>query len=184
MDSMLVPELVVLTGPMFSGKSEELIRELRLAQIAELGVLVVKPVRDTRSEEVASRNGSGLPAIKVRNAREILTCVNGEMYIGIDETQFFDDELPAVVMELVRQGKRVIAAGLDLDFEEKPFETTQRLMALAQEVRKLQAVCSKCRRRHASRSQRLTDDASRIVVGDKQYEPRCMSCFVPPHSPP
>jgi thymidine kinase len=182
MQSMLVPELVVLTGPMFSGKSEELIRELRLAQIAELGVIVIKPMRDTRSKEVASRNGTNLPAILVSHSREILDKVNGEMYIGIDETQFFDEELPTVVMELVRKGKRVIAAGLDLDFREQSFETTQRLMALAQEVRKLRAVCSKCKRRHASRSQRLTDDTSRIVVGDKEYEPRCLYCFIPPSS--
>lgn len=185
MNSMLAPELIVITGPMCSGKTEELIRYLRQSEHAKLGMLVVKPSVDTRDGQVLaikSRNGHKLVAIDVPNAVAILEQVATEhVWIGIDEAHFFDIGLVAVVMQLVRSGKRVIVSGLDLDYLEKPFEVMAQLMALAQEVQKLTAVCSKCRVRHASRSQRLTDDTSRIAVGDKEYEPRCLQCYVPPN---
>ncbi|OGL77214.1 hypothetical protein A3E97_05345 [Candidatus Uhrbacteria bacterium RIFCSPHIGHO2_12_FULL_47_12] len=185
MRSMLAPELIVITGPMCSGKTEELIRYMRQGEHAKLNMLVVKPSVDTRDGQalaIKSRNGHNLVAIDVPNAQAILEHVTPEhLWIGVDEAHFFDIELVAVVMQLVRMGKRVIVSGLDLDYREKPFEVLAQLMALAQEVQKLTAVCSKCRVRHASRSQRLTDDTSRIAVGDKEYEPRCLQCFVPPN---
>lgn len=182
MHSMLAPELIVITGPMCSGKTEELIRHLRRAEHAQLKVVVVKPNVDTRSgKAIVSRNGHALGAIEVSDSSGILECVQKEhVWVAVDEAHFFDIGLVAVVKDLVRSGKRVIVSGLDLDYREKPFEVMAQLLALAQDVQKLTAVCSKCRVRHASRSQRLTDDTSRISVGDKEYEPRCLQCFVPP----
>lgn len=184
MKSMLAPELIVITGPMCSGKTEELIRYLRQGQHAQIDVRIFKPTIDTRSGTVIkSRNGHELKAIEVPNASAILDLVGeNHLWIGIDEAHFFDPELVTVVMKLVRMGRRVIVSGLDLDFQEKPFGAMPHLMALAQEVLKLTAVCSKCHIRHASRSQRLSDSMSTIVVGDREYEPRCLQCYELPSS--
>lgn len=180
--SILAPELIVVTGPMCSGKTEELIRFMRQAQYAQIDSLIFKPNVDTRSgKAIQSRNGHALQAIEVSTSAAILDYVgDNHLWIGIDEAHFFNIDLVPVVMRLVRSGKRVIVSGLDLDYREVPFEVIANLMALAQEVQKLTAVCLKCHERHASRSQRLTDDTDRIAVGDKQYEPRCLVCFVPP----
>jgi len=182
---MLAPELTIITGPMCSGKSEELIRFMRRGEHAHLEMLVVKPVQDTRTGQeraIQSRGGSSLQAVEVVSAEEILAHVtDGHRWIGIDEAQFFDLDLVRVVKRLLRMGKRVIVAGLDLDYREEPFEVVAQLMALAQHVQKLTAVCSKCRAQHATRSQRLSHDTSRFAVGDKEYEPRCLMCFEPPN---
>jgi len=182
MSHLLAPELVVITGPMCSGKTEELIRYLRQGQHAEIGVIIFKPNVDTRSgQAIKSRNGHALEAIEVPNANAILSYVQDKhIWVGIDEAHFFDTDLVRVILLLLRAGKRVIVAGLDLDYREVPFEVIAQLLALAQIVQKLTAVCSKCHVRHASRSQRLTDDVSRVSIGDKEYEPRCLQCYVPP----
>lgn len=181
MSTLFAPSLELICGPVCSGKTGELIRRLTLARIAGLSAPAFKPNRDTRQTDLRSRNGSSLQAIEVAQAEEILAHTElTDRVIGIDEAQFFDPALPGVALALVRQGKRVIVSGLDLDFEERPFEVVAALAALASPVIKLTAVCMKCKEREASRSQRLTVNADRILVGDKEYEPRCLVCYVPP----
>lgn len=180
MDTLSRPALEVITGPMFSGKSDELIRRLTLCKIANLGVIVIKPERDTRCENVSSRNGRMMDAVTVSSTDEILALVEEtHQVIGIDEIQFFDSGLVSVVLHLVRAGKHVVVSGLNLDFKEEPFENTMRLMALSSSVTVLKAVCDTCRSFEAVRSQRLVETSDRILVGDKQYGPRCLSCYVP-----
>lgn len=179
---MISPKLEVIAGCMFSGKTEELIRRLKRSRIAGLGTLTFKPQHDTRvGAEIKSRNGDTLEAIVIVEPQQILKIATTEhQVIGIDEAQFFNADLIPVVLALVRQGKRVIISGLDLDYREQPFEVVSMLMALASPVDKLTAVCMKCKLREATRSQRLSDDRARMVVGDRDYEPRCLVCYVPP----
>ncbi|PIQ67223.1 thymidine kinase [Candidatus Uhrbacteria bacterium CG_4_9_14_3_um_filter_41_35] len=181
MDSVLNPQLVVITGCMFSGKTEELIRQLKRSRIAGLGVVTFKPARDTRTgAEVKSRSGGTLDAHEVKDSAEILTIVKDvDHVVGIDEAQFFDPGLVDVVLQLIRKKKRVIVSGLDTDSFEKPFEVMAQLIALAHPVVKLTAVCMKCRVREATRSQRLNESFDRIQVGDGEYEPRCLGCYEP-----
>jgi len=176
------PHLEVITGPMFSGKSEELIRRIKRARIAGLKTIRFKPIRDTRSgEAIQSRNGESLEAINITKPKEILALVKPEhALVGIDEGHFFSADLIPVVLQLVRQGKRVIVCGLDLDYAEKPFEVMASLMALAYPIKKLTAVCMKCKREPATRSQRLVADKTRELIGDNEYEPRCLQCYEAP----
>ncbi len=172
----------VICGPMFSGKSEELIRRLRRAIIAGQRVQVFKPVIDDRysKDEIVSHSELKLKAIPVRNSRELLDKLDGRTeVIGIDEVQFFDSEIVKLVERLANIGKRVIVAGLDLDYKAEPFEIVMKLMALAEDVTKTLAVCSKCGA-PASRTQRLLPSKERIVVGAADiYEPRCRMCYDP-----
>ncbi len=181
---ILGPALSVITGSMFSGKSEELIRRLVILQRSGIRVLAVKPVEDTRKPKrgIYSRNGTELPAVRIGASREILEYAAHYDVIGIDEAQFFDAELPSVVMTLVRMRKHVIVAGLDLDFEERPFEHIAYLMALAEEVVKLSTACMRCKTFSASRSHRLSGNRARVAIGDEdEYEALCLHCFVPPN---
>lgn len=184
---ILGPSLTVVTGSMFSGKSEELIRRLLVLQYSGIRALVVKPGTDSRTDaEIVSRNGSKLPAMTFQTSKEILEHASSYDVIGIDEAQFFDTqnpkELMRVVMLLVRQRKHVIVAGLDLDFEEKPFENIAFLMALAEEVVKLSTACMRCKTYSASRSFRKTSGRDRVQIGDKDdYEALCLHCYVPPN---
>lgn len=172
------PGLCVITGPMFAGKTEELIRRLSRYRHARIGVAVFKPAHDTRvGDEVRSRNGKSLEAVTVDSASEILERINGTEVVGIDEGHFFGDDFFDVVSELLKRGKRVYICGLDTDSVAKPFEQMAGLMALADSVIKLRAVCSKCRKFNGCRTQRLTNVGERLVVGDKEYEPRCIKHF-------
>ncbi|RAL23463.1 thymidine kinase [Thermoflavimicrobium daqui] len=175
----------VICGGMFSGKSEELIRRIRRARIAKLEVQAFKPVIDDRyhREAIASHNGLIAEAKTIHTAAEILANVSPKTdVIAIDEVQFFDEEILDVCQELANQGKRVICAGLDQDFRGKPFGPTPLMLAVAEHITKLQAICMKCGG-PASRTQRLIDGrpASEedpiIQVGAKeQYEARCRHC--------
>ena len=184
MHVMAEPNLEVITGPMFSGKSEELLRRIKIFEIARLGVVVFKPGKDTRNEATCeSRNGRKARAIEVADPSEILQHV-GAMHrvVAIDEAHFFPPELADVAMQLVRMKKHVMGACLDLDFSEKPFPTTAAMLCLAPSVLKLRAVCKKCGIRYASRSQRLVESTEVELVGDKEYAARCLNCYELPES--
>jgi thymidine kinase len=172
----------VVCGSMFSGKSEELIRRLRLARIAKQRVQVFKPRIDSRcgTDEIVSHSDWRIPAERVSSAREIRERVDPRtQVVGIDEVQFFDLGVVAVCDELANLGKRVIVAGLDQDYLGQPFEPVPQLMAIAEDVTKTLAVCARCGN-PANRTQRLTRSEERIVIGAEEvYEARCRRCFEP-----
>ena len=172
----------VVAGPMFSGKSEELIRLLRRAAIARLRVQVFKPALDNRfsETEVVSHSQWRIPSEVVGGSEEILTRLDPRTeVVGIDEAQFFDEGLPAVCGHLANLGKRVIAAGLDMDFRGQPFGPMPILLAVAEKVHKITAICSRCGDA-ASYSQRLTESNEQVVVAASGvYEARCRRCHEP-----
>jgi thymidine kinase len=167
---------------MFSGKSEELIRRLRRAQIARQKVQIFKPVIDARFSEnhIVSHSEMRLESQLVSSASEILVLTDLETeVIGIDEGQFFDQELARVVNQLADQGKRVVVAGLDMDYLGRPFGPVPQLMAIAEDVTKMRAICMRCGSA-ASYTQRLIPSRERVVVGAAgAYEARCRQCFDP-----
>jgi len=168
----------VICGSMFSGKTEELIRRLRRAQIARQKVAIFKPEIDNRysSEHIVSHNEGRLPSTTVASAQEILAQAGDATVIGIDEAQFFGPELVDVCQALADGGKRVIVAGLDQDYTGKPFEPIPQLLAVAEYITKTLAICVKCGN-PANRTQRLSHDSARVVVGAQNiYEARCRFC--------
>jgi thymidine kinase len=172
----------VVCGSMFSGKTEELIRRLNRAKIARLKVEIFSPKSDTRYEENAlvSHNSNSIPSTPVENASSILLLGSDVHVIGIDEAQFFDEELPDVCNILANKGIRVIVAGLDMDFKGRPFGPMPAIMAMAESVTKLHAVCVRCGN-PAMYSYRLVPDESKVLLGEKEsYEPRCRSCYNDP----
>lgn len=169
----------VICGSMFSGKTEELIRRLRRAQIARLHVEIFKPKTDTRYDEnsVVSHDLNSIQSTPVENAASILLLGASTEVVGIDEAQFFDDELPDVCNKLANKGIRVIIAGLDMDFQGKPFGPMPELMSIAEMVTKVHAVCVQCGGA-ASYSYRTVANESKILLGEKEsYEPRCRACY-------
>ena len=171
----------VICGSMFSGKTEELIRRLKRAQIARQKVEIFKPAVDVRfsDDQVVSHDENAIPSTPVHNASQILLLVGEADVVGIDEAQFFDNTLVDVCEQLARSGKRVIIAGLDQDYLGKPFEPIPQLMAVAEYVTKLQAVCMVCGA-PANHSQRLMNDDKQFLLGaSESYEPRCRRCFEP-----
>jgi thymidine kinase len=172
----------VITGSMFSGKSEELIRRVRRAQIARQKVQLFKPRIDARfsHSEIVSHSEMKLPSQVVEKASEIPPLVARETeVVAIDEGQFFDATLVEVVDALANRGLRVIVAGLDQDYRGRPFEPMPQLMAVAEYVDKTLAVCMRCGA-PANRSQRLVHADGRVVVGGAgEYEARCRACFDP-----
>ncbi len=170
----------VIVGSMFSGKTEELIRRLRRAKYAKQSVQVFKPRIDTRYSEthVASHNQNLFESHVIDGAREIERHIHNETrVIGIDEGQFFGPDLVDVVTRLANRGVRIIIAGLDMDWRGEPFYPMPSLMAIAEKVDKLQAVCMVCGE-SASRTQRLVRNSAHVLVGDHDaYEARCRSCF-------
>jgi thymidine kinase len=175
----------VICGSMFSGKSEELIRRLRRALIARQRVQIFKPAVDSRygAKEIVSHSEMRLPSISVSSSADLASRVEPDTeVVGIDEAQFFDPGIVAVVEDLAHRGKRVIVAGLDKDYRGAPFEPIPSLMAVAEEVTKTLAICMRCGG-PANNTQRLTDSAERVVVGAQGvYEARCRQCFVPPEA--
>jgi thymidine kinase len=172
----------VIAGSMFSGKSEELIRRLRRARIARQKVQVFKPELDSRFSEsqIVSHSEMRHDSANSRSATEILEKVDPDTeVVGIDEGQFFDNDLVAVANELARRGVRVIIAGLDQDYTGKPWEPMPQLLAIAEYITKTHAICMKCGQ-PANYSQRTFESEERVAVGaaDK-YEARCRGCFVP-----
>lgn len=172
----------VICGSMFSGKTEELIRRLRRAEIAKQKVVTFKPVVDDRysTHHIVSHNECKLPSIAVLSAKEILENIGDATVIGIDEAQFFSIELVDICQKLADQGKRVIVAGLDQDYTGKPFEPIPQLLAVAEYITKTLAICMKCGN-PANRTQRLSRDSARVVVGAEDiYEARCRFCHTVP----
>lgn len=169
----------VICGSMFSGKTEELIRRLRRAQIAKLNVEIFKPKTDTRYDEtdVVSHDSNSIQSTPVESSSAILILGANTQVVGIDEAQFFDEELPDVCTQLANKGIRVIIAGLDMDFSGKPFGPMPALMAIADDVSKVHAICLKCGG-PAMYSYRTVTNESQILLGEKDsYEPRCRACF-------
>lgn len=169
----------VICGCMFSGKTEELIRRLKRAKIASMKVEVFKPKVDTRYDEqaIVSHDTSSLLAIPVDHSSRLLRLAEDVAVIGLDEAQFFDDQLPAVCQELALRGVRVIAAGLDMDYRGQPFGVMPELLAIAEYVTKVHAICVHCGNL-ATHSYRLAEGDSVVLLGEKeQYEPRCRSCY-------
>ena len=182
--------LEVIAGPMFSGKSEELIRRVKRVLIAGQKVRVFKPRLDDRyhASDVVSHDGERVRAEPVAGSSEMQSRLQGEdvQVVAVDEAQFFDDGLPELLEELAANGVRVIVAGLDMDFRGEPFGVMPTLMARAEFVEKLSAVCVRCGRA-ATRTQRLVDgkparyDEPVILVGASEaYEPRCRACHEVP----
>jgi thymidine kinase len=173
----------VICGSMFSGKSEELIRRLRRAQIARQRVQIFKPKLDSRFSEdhIVSHSEMKIRSQLVSQAREILDLLDGRtQVIGIDEGQFFDMDLAYVCNNLADSGKRVIVAGLDQDFRGKPFDPMPQLLSIAEYITKTLAICVRCGA-PANRTQRLVENPDRLMVGATDaYEARCRLCFDPP----
>jgi thymidine kinase len=169
----------VICGCMFSGKTEELIRRLKRAKIAEMKVEVFKPKVDTRYDEVAivSHDTTSVLAQPVEDSSKLLKISDDVRVIGVDEAQFFDQDLPEVCQQLALRGVRVIVAGLDMDFRGLPFGPMPSLLATAEYVTKVHAICVHCGNL-ATHSYRLAEDDSVVLLGEKgQYEPRCRSCY-------
>jgi thymidine kinase len=172
----------VITGSMFSGKSEELIRRLRRAQIARQRVQIFKPLVDNRFSQghIVSHSEMRMASQTVGNSGELVSCVDGETeVVGIDEGQFFDQNLPAACNALADRGKRVIVAGLDQDYLGRPFEPMPQLLAIAEYITKNLAICVICGD-PANHTQRLVASTDRVLVGATGlYEARCRRCFDP-----
>ncbi|MBZ5526606.1 MAG: thymidine kinase [Acidobacteriia bacterium] len=170
----------VIVGPMFSGKSEELIRRLRRAAIARQRVQIFKPKIDERyaADEIVSHSGLGIPSEVAVKAEDVLAQVQPRTeVIGIDEAQFLGEELVNVCTKLADSGKRVIVAGLDTDYRGRPFEPMPRLLSVAEEITKLLAICVRCGN-PAVHTQRLVESEELVVVGaGGMYEARCRRCF-------
>lgn len=169
----------VICGSMFSGKTEELIRRLKRVRIANLKVEIFKPAVDTRYDEIniVSHDTNSIHSTPVDNSQKILLLAHGMDVIGIDEAQFFDDELPNVCDELAYRGMRVIVAGLDMDFTGKPFGQMPFIMAKADYVTKLHAICVVCGN-IANYSYRKIPNDEQVMLGARDvYEPRCRICY-------
>ncbi len=172
----------VVTGSMFSGKSEELIRRIRRAQIARQRVQIFKPRIDDRyaADHIVSHSEMKMPSEVVASSQEVLDRLDDRTeVVGIDEGQFFDAGIVPVINTLADRGVRVIVAGLDQDYMGKPFEPMPQILAIAEYVDKILAICMQCGA-PANRTQRLTSSTDRVVVGgSEEYEARCRRCFQP-----
>jgi len=169
----------VVTGCMFSGKTEELIRRIKRATIANQEVKIFKPAKDIRysETEVVSHDENAIPSIPVKKCIDIIEQKGTAEVIGIDEAQFFGNDLIHVCEKLALDGIRVVIAGLDLDFRGIPFGPMPNLMAVAEYVTKVHAICPHCGNL-ATHSYRLTNDQSTVLLGEKDaYEPRCRTCY-------
>lgn len=169
----------VICGSMFSGKTEELIRRLRRAQFARQRVQIFKPAIDTRysEEQVVSHQGMSIPSTPIDSSQSILLLYDDSQVVGIDEAQFFDEGIVGVCNELARRGVRVIVAGLDLDFRAQPFGPMPQLLAIADDVLKVHAICLRCGAL-AYVSHRLVAGDRQVMLGEEtEYEPLCRACY-------
>ncbi len=170
----------VICGSMFSGKTEELIRRLKRAQYAKQKVEIFKPAIDTRYDDtkVVSHDSNSIHSTPVPSSANILLLASEVQVVGIDEAQFFDNELPNVCRDLANSGVRVIIAGLDMDYLGNPFGPMPALLAIAEYVTKVHAICMRCGNL-ANHSHRITDESSLVLLGESNnYEPLCRDCFV------
>jgi len=169
----------VVCGSMFSGKTEELLRRLKRANFAGQKVEIFKPEIDTRfhEEAVVSHDANSTPSTSVRSSGNILILANEAQVVGIDEAQFFDLELVNVCNQLASMGKRVIVAGLDMDYKGRPFGPMPALLAVAEYVTKVHAICVKCGAL-ANHSHRVIESEKLVELGEKtEYQPLCRACF-------
>tara|TARA_B100000401_G_C52788570_1_gene712158 strand:+ start:1066 stop:1647 length:582 start_codon:yes stop_codon:yes gene_type:complete len=169
----------VVCGSMFSGKTEELLRRIKRAKFANQKILLVKPSIDVRysDKNVVSHQGTSQDAVMVNNAEEILDVWKNEKVVAIDEAQFFDDSILAVCNKLSKSGVRVIVAGLDMDYLGNPFGPIPNLLAIAEYVTKVHAICVSCGNL-AQFSHRIVNNDEQVVLGAvEEYEPLCRTCF-------
>ncbi|WP_430817411.1 thymidine kinase [Carboxylicivirga sp. RSCT41] len=174
----------VIVGSMFSGKTEELLRRLKRAKIARQKVEIFKPMVDVRysEDEVVSHDSNAIRSTPVESSGNIMLLSGNVNVVGIDEAQFFDNGLADVCHQLANQGIRVIVAGLDMDFKGKPFGPIPSLLATAEYVTKVHAICMRCGDL-AQFSHRLSDEEKLVVLGEKgEYEPLCRCCFIKANS--
>ncbi|NNJ53929.1 MAG: thymidine kinase [Ignavibacteriaceae bacterium] len=172
----------VISGCMFSGKTEELIRRLRRAQIAKQKVKIFKPKIDDRysHESIVSHNEQSLPSMLIEDVNEIITQSEDAQVIGIDEAQFFNENIISICNDLASRGKRVIVSGLDQDYRGVPFEPMPQLLAMAEYITKQLAICVVCGN-PADKTQRKTASTERVIVGASDiYEARCRKCHYVP----
>lgn len=169
----------VICGSMFSGKTEELIRRIRRARIAQQPTVLFKPAIDNRysEKEVVSHDAKSLLSVSVSHSREIPDLLGEARVVGIDEAQFMDEQLPSVCEDLALQGVRVVVAGLDMDFKGRPFGPMPALLAMAEYITKVHAICRHCGNL-ATHSYRLSAGEQTVLLGEKQeYEARCRVCY-------
>lgn len=169
----------VICGSMFSGKTEELIRRLKRARIANQKVQIFKPTIDTRydDEKIVSHNENKISSIPVTNSKILLSLSEGFDVVGVDEAQFFDQDLPHVCEELATNGIRVIIAGLDMDYTGKPFGPMPYLLSVAEYITKVHAICQHCGNL-ATHSYRKINESGKVLLGEKEsYEARCRTCY-------
>ncbi len=169
----------VICGSMFSGKTEELIRRLKRAKFANQRVEIFKPKIDTRYDDlhVVSHDANSILSTPIDHSSRLLQLAEGVNVVGIDEAQFFDEELPENVQKLALRGIRIIIAGLDMDYKGRPFGPMPALLAVAEYITKVHAICPHCGNL-ATHSYRLTSDDATVLVGEKEaYEPRCRTCY-------
>ena len=169
----------VICGSMFSGKTEELLRRLKRSKIANQDVKTFKPTRDIRyaDDAVVSHDENYIKSTAVNSSKDILTLVGDATVVGIDEAQFFDVDLPVICEQLALDGKRVIVAGLDMDFKGRPFGPMPHLLSVGEYITKVHAICPHCGNL-ATHSYRLVSDENTVLLGEKEsYEPRCRKCF-------
>ncbi len=169
----------VICGSMFSGKTEELIRRLKRAKFANLKVEIFKPAMDIRYDEnnVVSHDANAIQSTPIDNSQTILLMAEGVDVVGIDEAQFFDDQILQVCEKLALKGVRVIVAGLDMDYKGDPFGQMPFLLSIADYITKLHAICMKCGN-IANISYRKTNEEGQVLLGEKEaYEPRCRKCY-------
>ena len=176
-----IGSLEVICGSMFSGKTEELIRRLKRAKIAQQNVLIIKPEIDNRynKQKIVSHDANFIDSIPIKNGTEILSLVKNMDVIGMDEAQFFDDDIVSICENLMKQGIRIIVAGLDMDFTGKPFGAMPQLLAIADYITKLHAICVCCGGlANISYRKNISQNThQQIVLGEKDiYEARCRTC--------
>ena len=169
----------IICGSMFSGKTEELIRRIERAKIAKQNVMICKPSIENRydKDKVVSHDMKAIDCIAVGDATDIIELCKNKDVVGIDEAQFFNNNLVDVCNHLANRGVRIIIAGLDMDYEGNPFEPIPQLMSIAEDVTKVRAICTQCGDL-ANYSYRLVDEDNQILLGEKkEYEARCRICF-------
>jgi thymidine kinase len=169
----------VICGSMFSGKTEELIRRLKRAKIANQKVEIFKPVVDTRydNDKIVSHDSNAILSTPINDSKKLLELTDEVTVVGIDEAQFFDLGLTEVAQKLAVDGKRVIIAGLDMDYKGNPFGPMPYLLAVAEYITKVHAICSHCGAL-ATHSYRFSQEGAQVVLGEKdRYEPRCRVCY-------
>ena len=169
----------VICGSMFSGKTEELIRRLKRAKFANQKVQIFKPSKDTRYDDikVVSHDENEIDSIPINKSVDMLNFIQDVNVIGIDEAQFFDERLPEICQKLALRGIRIIVAGLDMDFKGRPFGPIPHMLAIAEYITKVHAICPHCGNL-ATHSYRLSPEQDTVVLGEKdKYEPRCRICY-------